>query len=105
MSYKILPIRYSSIKLPKIKNVSESIELKDSKLDLIINKFDEYDDKFKRRPKFLFDAGGMKYMHFKLNKSHDIKLGNENVKSKFCKYNYKKIYPKLFKRIKKIKEL
>ena len=102
LSYKILPIRYSSIKLPKIKNVSESIELKDSKLDLIINKFDEYDDKFKRRPKFLFDAGGMKYMHYKLNKSHDIKLGNENVKSKF---NYKKIYPKLFKRIKKIKEL
>ena len=41
-------------------------------------------------------------MHYKLNKSHDIKLGNENVKSKF---NYKKIYPKLFKRIKKIKEL
>ena len=38
LSYKILPIRYSSIKLPKIKNVSESIELKDSKLDLIINK-------------------------------------------------------------------
>ena len=101
LSCRILPSKYSNIKLPKIKNLNQSIELKDSKLDSIINKFDEYDDKFKKRAKFSFDAGGMKYVHYKLNKGLDIQSENDNCKSK---YNYKKIYSKIFKRIKKIKE-
>ena len=101
LSCRILPSKYSNIKLPKIKNLNQSIELKDSKLDSIINKFDEYDDKFKKRAKFSFDAGGMKYVHYKLNKGLDIQPENDNSKSK---YNFKKIYSKIFKRIKKIKE-
>ena len=88
LSCRILPSKYSNIKLPKIKNLNQSIELKDSKLDSIINKFDEYDDKFKKRAKFSFDAGGMKYVHYKLNKGLDIQPENDNSKSKYCKLQY-----------------
>ena len=43
----------------------------------------------------------MKYVHYKFNKGLDIQPENDNSKSK---YNFKKIYSKIFKRIKKIKE-
>ena len=88
----------SLIKLPKIKKNIKNNEILDSKLYLLFNKFDQYDNKFKEQEKisdFIIQRGD-KYL--KLRKEYL----DENEKYKYCasKHNYKNQYNKLFKRIK-----
>ena len=102
LSYKIIPSKYPKIKLPKIKSFDEKSSEKESKIDLILNKFDEYDDKFKKQSKFSIDAGELEYMQYKLNKGLNKRFNYDHIGIRF---NYKKIYSKLFKRIKKLKAI
>ena len=93
------PQKISLIKLPKIRNNKESNELKDSLLDYILNKFDEYDHKFKEQAKIskLNIKRGDKYLKIKNNY---LNGEEEKYKNYYSKNNYKKQYSKLFKRIK-----
>ena len=91
------------INLPKIKNNNKNNdynEIKDSIIISILNKFDEYDNKFREQEKIskLNIQRGDKFL--KLKKDYI----DENDKYKYCasKHNYKKQYSKLFKRIKNI---
>ena len=99
LSYKKMPF----LKLPKIKkkNENEKKEFKDSLVSSILNKFDQFDNKFKQQGKiseFIIQRGD-KYLKLKKDYTND-----ENEKYKYCasKQNYKKQYSKLFKRIKDI---
>ena len=102
LSYKIFPSKYPKMILPKIRSFDEKSNEKESKIDLILNKFDEYDDKFKKPSKFSIDVGDSEFMRYKLNKGLNKRFNYGHVGIKF---NYQKIYSKLFKRIKKIKSL
>ena len=103
LSYKIIPFKQQNYKLPKIKSLEESSsEIKESKIDSIIHKFNEYDNKFKKQSKLSIDAGEIAYMRYKLNQNLSNNFKYEHIS---LKYNYKKIYSKLFKRIKKMKSL
>ena len=91
--------KISLVKLPKIKNNKE--EIKCSLIHSILNKLDDYDNKFKEQEKiseFIIKRGD-KYL--KLKKEYN---SDEDEKYKYCasKHNYKKEYSKLFKRIKNI---
>ena len=93
--------KISLIKLPKIKNYkNDNNEKKGSVIISILNKFDEYDNKFREQEKIskLLIQRGDNYL--KLKKDYI----DENDKYKYCssKHNYKKQYSKLFKRIKNI---
>ena len=97
LSQELLPIKYTKIKLPRIKQ-SKGIqtELKESMIESIINKFNQCDNKFKIKPKYSNDFNLNKYIKYNYN------FNKANIPPK---YDYKKIYSKLFKRIKKIKSL
>ena len=91
--------KISLVKLPKIKNNKD--ENKCSLIHSILNKLDEYDNKFKEQEKiseFIIKRGD-KYLKLKKDYNSD-----EDEKYKYCasKHNYKKEYSKLFKRIKNI---
>ena len=91
--------KISLVKLPKIKNNKE--ENKCSLIHSILNKLDDYNNKFKEQEKiseFIIKRGD-KYLKLKKNYNSD-----EDEKYKYCasKHNYKKEYSKLFKRIKNI---
>ena len=98
--------KISSIKLPKIRknnndnNEKVNHDKKDSVIISILNKFDDYDNKFKEQEKIsnLIIQRGDRYL--KLKKDYI----DENDKYKYCasKHNYKKQYSNLFKRIKNI---
>lgn len=93
--------KISLVKLPKIKNSNENDDLKGSILGSLLNKFDDYDNKFKEQEKiseFIIHRGD-KYL--KLKKDYN---NYEDEKYKYCasKQNYKKQYSKLYKRIKGI---
>ena len=103
LSYKILPLKQPKLKLPRIKSYEDnSSEQKDSRFVSLINKFNEYDEKFKKKPKFSLDVGEMAYMNYKLKQKLNHNFNYEHIA---VKYNYKKVYSKLFKRIKKIQSL
>ena len=97
LSQELLPIKYTKFKLPRIKQ-SKGIqtELKESMIESIINKFNQCDNKFKIKPKYSNDFNLNKYIKYNYN------FNKANIPPK---YDYKKIYSKLFKRIKKIKSL
>ena len=90
----------SSIKLPKIKKINNDNNEKGYIIISILNKFDDYNNKFKEQEKIskLIIQRGDKYL--KLKKDYI----DENDKYKYCasKHNYKKQYSNLFKRIKNI---
>ncbi len=97
ISQELLPIKYTKLKLPRIKQ-SKGItsELKESKIESIMNKFHQYDYKFKTESKNSFDFNNQNYLRYNYN------FSNVNI---LPKYNYKKIYSKLFKKIKEFKSL
>ena len=104
LSNKIIPLKHPSIILPKIKSFEESSsEIKGSKIDLILKKFDECDDKFKKNSKYSLDVeDNIEYMQYKLNRGFNNQFNYRHIG---LRYNYKKIFLKLYKRIKKIKAL
>ena len=97
LSQELLQIKYTKFKLPRIKQ-SKGIqtELKESMIESIINKFNQCDNKFKIKPKYSNDLNLNKYIKYNYN------FNKANIPTK---YDYKTIYSKLFKRIKKIKSL
>ena len=102
LSYKILPIKYSKIKLPKIQRFGESRnEIKDSRFVSLVNKYSEFEEQFKH-PKLSIDSGQHSYFQFKINNNfnNSFKYGHISLKN-----NSKKFYSKLMKRIKEIKAL
>ncbi len=102
LSYKILPIKLSKTKLPKIKRFDETRnEIKNSRLISIVNKYSEFEEQFKH-PKYSLDSGQHSYFQFKINNNfkNTFKYGHISIKN-----NSKKFYSKLMKRIKEIKAL
>ena len=96
--------KFSSIKLPRIKNGNNNSnrnnELRDSLVDIIFNKFEQYDNKFREQEKisvYMIKRGDV---YLKLKKDH-IK-DDDIYKYSASKFNYKKQYSKLFTRIKNI---
>ena len=102
LSYKIFPSKYPKMILPKIRSFDEKSNEKESKIDLILNELYEYVDKFTKPSKFSIYVGDSEFMRYKLNKGLNKRFNYGHVGIKF---NYQKIYSKLFKRIKKIKSL
>ena len=97
LSQELLPIQNSKLKLPKIKRFKEiEADIKESKIESIMNKFHQYDNKFKTESKNSFDFSSQNYLKYNYD------FSNLNIPPT---YDYKKIYSKLFKRIKEIKSL
>ena len=94
--------KISLLKLPKIKNRNrENNIFKDSLITSLLSKFDDYDNKFREQEKiseFIIKRGD-KYLKLKKDYINDK---DEKYKYYASKYNYKKTYTKLFKRIKNI---
>ena len=94
--------KISLLKLPKIKNRNrENNIFKDSLITSLLSKFDDYDNKFREQEKiseFIIKRGD-KYLKLKKDYINDK---DEKYKYYASKYNYKKTYSKLFKRIKNI---
>lgn len=93
--------KISLIKLPKLKNINENKEIKDSLIEPILNKFDEYDNKFKEQAKISESIIKRGDRYLKLKKNY-INEEEKRYKKFSDKYNYKKQYSKLFKKIKSI---
>ena len=96
--------KFQSIKLPKIRNGNSNSnrnnEIKDSLVDIIFNKLEQYDNKFREQEKisaYMIKRGDV---YLKLKKDH-IK-DDDIYKYNASKFNYKKQYSKLFTRIKNI---
>lgn len=97
LSQELLPFKYTKLKLPKIKNSQEiETDIKESKIESIMDKFYQYDYKFKTEFKNSFDFSNLYILKYNYN------FYNLN---KQPTYDYKKIFCKLFKRIKEIKSL
>ena len=103
LSYKILPKQFSKIKLPEINRFYESRnEVKDSRFISTVNKFNEFENKFKQTIKHSIDSGQHSYLQFKINNNFNNSFKYVHIS---IRNNSKKFYSKLLKRIKEIKAL
>ena len=97
LSHELLPIKYTKLKLPKIKRSKEiETDVKKSKIESIMNKFHKYDYEFKTESKNSFDFNNLYYLKYNYD------FSNLNIQHT---YDYKKIFSRLFKRIKGIKSI
>ena len=102
LSQKLFPLKHHNIKLPKIKIYeSNKNNIRKSHIDSIISELDKCNNRFKNQSKSSLDFE-KNFNNFSLNEDFLRKFKyNRNA----LNHNYKKIYPKLLKRIKEIKSL
>ena len=101
LSHKRILIPNSNFKLPKIKCYNGNSDLQSRLITSILNKFEQYDKKFKQQGKLSSTIIKRAEM--------DLKLTKDFISDEFYKINYfsskngyKRQYSKLYKRIKKI---
>ena len=101
LSHKRFKIPKSNLKLPKIQCYNGNSDLQSRLIASILNKFEQYDNKFKQQGKL--SSSNIKRAEM------DLKLTKDFISDEFYKINYfsskngyKRQYSKLYKRIKKI---
>ena len=104
LSHKRILIPNSNLKLPKIKCYNGNSDLQSRLITSILNKFEQYDNKFKQQGKLSSTIIKRAEMDLKLTKDF---FGDEIHKINYLssKNGYKRQYSKLYRRIKKIQAM
>lgn len=101
LSHKRIHIPNSNFKLPKIKSYNGNSDLQSHLIASILDKFEQYDNKFKQQGKL--SSFNIKRAEIDLKLTKDF-FGDEGHKINYLssKNGYKRQYSKLYRRIKKI---
>lgn len=104
LSHKRIQIPNSNLKLPKIKCYNGNNDLQSRLINSILNKFEQYDNKFKQQGKLSSSIIKRAEMDLKLTKEFFSEEGNK-INYLSSKNGYKRKYSKIYRRIKKIQAM